>query len=182
MSDAQPIDKIDVETSVTTVDTTVIKNQQVIQKELSPKIETKIDVTKPAEEVTTKRVVETEPQYKSETSKFYPTENERILLCNLVGREYGSDFVPAEEKARVVSIVMNRVNSDRFPNNIWDVIHQSGQFEDAYTSCWDLSDTQYSYQVTQSVIDAVNYYFNNLQAFDNTLFFYYGDGTKNYFY
>ena len=143
---------------------------------------------------TTKIVAETLPEkeYKAQVTEQveeqvkeqdnYPTESERILLVNLVAREYGADWISVEEKAKVVAVVMNRVNSPQFPNNIWDVIHQSGQFEDYYTSCWDLSNTYYSYQVTDSVIQAVDYYFNNTWAFDSNIMYYYGDGRYNYFY
>ena len=143
---------------------------------------------------TTKIVAETLPEkeYKAQATEQveeqvkeqdnYPTESERILLVNLVAREYGADWISVEEKAKVVAVVMNRVNSPQFPNNIWDVIHQSGQFEDYYTSCWDLPNTYYSYQVTDSVVQAVDYYFNNTWAFDNNILYYYGDGSYNYFY
>ena len=142
---------------------------------------------------TTKIVAETLPEkeYKAQVTEqveeqvkgsYYPTESERILLVNLVAREYGADWISVEEKAKVVAVVMNRVNSSQFPNDIWSVIHQSGQFEDCYTSCWGLSDTYYSYQVTDSVIQAVDYYFNNTWAFDSNIMYYYGDGSYNYFY
>ena len=87
-----------------------------------------------------------------------------------------------EEKAKVVAVVMNRVRSNLFPNNIWDVIHQQGQFEDSNTSCWDLSNSQYSNKVTDSVKQAVDYYFNNSYAFDDSIMYFYGDGKSNYFY
>ena len=141
----------------------------------------------------TKIVTETFPEkeYKAQVTEqveeqvkgsYYPTESERILLVNLVAREYGADWISVEEKAKVVAVVMNRVNSSQFPNDIWSVIHQSGQFEDCYTSCWGLSDTYYSYQVTDSVVQAVDYYFNNTWAFDSNIMYYYGDGSYNYFY
>ena len=156
----------------------------------------KLETTKPKKKsVQTTKV--TEKKYKAQAEeqeeeqekeqvvkqdeRYYPTESERILICNLVAREYGSDWVPIEEKAKIAAVVMNRVDSPQFPNNIWDVVHQPGQFEDAYTSCWDLSDTYYSYKVTDSVVQAVDFYFNNRWYFDSNIMYYYGDGTYNYF-
>lgn len=103
------------------------------------------------------------------------TETERILLCNLVGREYGSDWVSVYEKAKVVATVINRVNDPNFPNTIYDVITQPNQFE-GY-----IPNYSYTYQVTDSVIEAVDYYFAHPEEFGNYKYFY-GDGTYNYFY
>lgn len=103
------------------------------------------------------------------------TETERILLCNLVGREYGSDWVYIPEKAKVVAVVMNRVNDSRFPNTIYDVLTQPYQFS-GYVPYYS-----YTYQVTDSVIKAVDYYFAHPTEFGNWLYFE-GDGTWNYFY
>lgn len=103
------------------------------------------------------------------------TEQERIMLCNLVAREYGSDWVSTYEKAKVVAVVMNRVNSNLFPNTIYEVLTQPNQFSgyipyDYYTS-----------RVTQSVQDSVDYYFSHTDEFGNYLYFE-GDGTYNYFH
>ena len=174
--------------------------EKAVTKTTTTPTTTSVATTKPKKKATTKKVTTkkaktetfTEKEYKAQVTEQdveqvkeqdnYPTESERILLANLVGREYGSDYVSVEEKAKVVAVVMNRVNSPQFPNNIWDVIHQSGQFEDCYTSCWDLSNAYYSYQVTDSVVQAVDYYFNNTWAFDSNIMYYYGDGSYNYFY
>lgn len=115
----------------------------------------------------------TEPVYE-DTSYLPITESERVMLCNLVGREYGSDYVPVAEKAKVVAVVMNRVNSPLFPNTIYEVLTQPYQF-----SGYIASDV-YSYQVTDSVIESIDYYFNHTEEFGNWLYFE-GNGTWNYF-
>lgn len=97
------------------------------------------------------------------------------MLCNLVAREYGSDWVSTYDKAKVVAVVMNRVNSSLFPNTIYEVLTQPNQFSgyipyDCYTS-----------RVTQSVQDSVDYYFSHTDEFGNYLYFE-GDGTYNYFH
>lgn len=102
------------------------------------------------------------------------TESERVMLCNLVGREYGSDYVPTAEKAKVVAVVMNRVNSPLFPNTICEVLTQPYQFPGYLVSY------EYSYQVTDSVIEAVDYYFAHTEEFGDWLNFE-GDGYWNYF-
>lgn len=104
-----------------------------------------------------------------------PTYDDYVLLCNLVAREYGSDWVPVEEKAKVVATVMNRVNSDIFPNTIYEVVTQPNQFS-GYVAYYDFTSN-----VTSSVKEAVDYYFAHPDEFGSYLYFY-GDGTYNHFY
>lgn len=102
------------------------------------------------------------------------TESERIMLTNLVAHEYGANWISTAEKAKIVMVVMNRVNSKNFPNDIHKVILQKGQF------C-NMPDNRYIKQVTQDCIEAVYYYFNHVNDYSTNLFFYYGDGFKNTF-
>lgn len=103
------------------------------------------------------------------------TEYERILLCNVVAREYGSDYVPTAEKAKVVAVVMNRVKDSRFPNDIYSVLTQPYQFSGyvAYNT--------YTSNVTTDVIAAVDYYFNHTSEFSTSILYFWGDGKWNYF-
>lgn len=116
---------------------------------------------------------EEEIQY--EGTDYCISELERIMLCNLVGREYGSDYVSVEEKAKVVAVVMNRVNSSDFPDTIYGVLTQPDQFSGYIPS------ESYTYQVTDSVIQAVDYYFSHSYEYGSYLYFE-GDGTWNYFH
>ena len=112
------------------------------------------------------------------TSLNYITDTERIYLCNTVGAEYGSDWVPLYDKACVVATVMNRVHdggwSDGLPSTIYNVLTAPYQYNPAYAVGY------YRYNVTQSCIDAVEYYFENMDKFPHYTSFY-GDGTCNYF-
>lgn len=103
------------------------------------------------------------------------TEYERILLCNIVANEAGSDWISIYDKASVVACVMNRVNSASFPNSIEGVLTQSYQFSGYYASSY------YYSTVTDACIEAVDYYFNNPNEFGSWLYFE-GNGTNNYFH
>lgn len=103
------------------------------------------------------------------------SDYERTLLCNVVAREYGSDCVSVYDKACVVATVMNRVNSPQFPDTIEGVLTQPYQFSGYYACDYEWSN------VTDSVRESVDYYFNHQGEFGNYLYFY-GDGTRNYFY
>lgn len=118
------------------------------------------------------------------TSAYPVSDAEYVWLCNLVGHEYGSDWVPVAEKAKVVAVVINRVNSPQFPNDVWSVLTAPYQF----TGFSSYGTGGYTQQVTQSVKDAVDYYFANPDEYPNWLYFdgnHYapdGSGPYNYFY
>lgn len=139
---------------------------------------TSTTTTTTTSEVTTSEVTTTttcKPETEVVHSELPITESERILLCNLVGREYGSDYVPIPEKAKVVAVVMNRVHSPLFPNSIYEVLVQPNQFT-GY-----LASNTYSRAVTESVIQAVNYYFEHTAEFSTSILYFEGDGRWNYF-
>ena len=104
------------------------------------------------------------------------SESERVMLCNLVGREYGSDHVPVEEKAKIVAVVMNRVNSPYFPDTVYEVITEPYQF-----STDNITIDRYTSEVTDTVIAAVDYYFEHKSEFSPDIYYFAGDGYWNYF-
>ena len=108
----------------------------------------------------------------------YITEEERIYLCNTVGTEYGSDWVPIYDKACVVATVMNRVHdggwTNGLPSTVYNVLTAPYQYNPAYAVPY------YRSNVTQSCIDAVEYYFSHQGDFPHYTSFW-GDGRYNYF-
>lgn len=109
----------------------------------------------------------------------YVTEEERIMLCNVVGGEYGSDWVSLYDKACVVACVMNRYYDGGWQgygraNTIYNVITAPYQFATHYAN------TSYNWNVTDSCIQAVDYYFENMGSFPHYTSFW-GDGSRNHF-
>ena len=104
----------------------------------------------------------------------YVSYDDAVRLANTVGSEYGSDWVAVSEKAKVVATVINRVNSSRWPNTVYDVLVQPYQYNSSY------ADTYFHGNVTASCIEAVDYYFEHSDEFGNIQSFY-GDGTWNHF-
>lgn len=102
------------------------------------------------------------------------TEEEIILLRKIVSYEYGSDWVPVYEKAKVVNGVMNRVYDSRFPDTIYDVLTQSGQFPGFYAYG--------TYYMSDSIIASVDYYFAHTDEFDNSNSWYADGCGYNVFY
>ena len=106
------------------------------------------------------------------------TEDERVYLCNTVGTEYGSDWVSLYDKACVVATIMNRVHdggwSNGNPSTVYNVLTAPYQYNPNYAVPY------YRSNVTQSCIDAVEYYFEHQEDFPHYTSFW-GDGTYNYF-
>lgn len=106
------------------------------------------------------------------------SDSDFILLCNCVAHEAGSNWISTYNKALVVEVVMNRVYSSSYPDTVYGVITQKGQF----SGCWNYADLgTYSSKVTQDVKDAVNMYFDNPSDFNHGYTGFWGDGKQNHF-
>jgi len=106
------------------------------------------------------------------------TQNEYYMLCNVLAHEYGADWVPVEEKALIIETIMNRVNSPLFPNTIYEVLMQKGQFP-GLQKLIELG--TFSSQVTDSVKAAVDLYLSDPSQFNHGYLFFSGDGKRAYF-
>lgn len=78
-------------------------------------------VEQPKEEVapTPNMVEEETPSY---------TEEDLYWLSKAIAQELGSYWVPDWAQQWVASVVLNRVNHPSFPDSIYDVLHQPGQY------------------------------------------------------
>ena len=106
------------------------------------------------------------------------TDREYIMLCNVVGHEYGADWISVEEKALVAEVIMNRVNSPAFPNTIYEVLTQRNQFAGLE---YLIEMDEMSHYVTPSVMEAVDLYLSHPEQFQHGYLFFNGDGSRNYF-
>lgn len=100
------------------------------------------------------------------------------MLCNIVGHEYGANWVSEYDKALIVEVIMNRVHSSQFPDTIYGVLMQKGQFPGLSKL---VTQGYFSSQVTESVKKAVDLYFADPSQFQHGYLFYTGDGYRNYF-
>lgn len=175
----------------TTVKTTTIATYEYVEPTTEP-------VTEPeTEPVQTTAYVVTEPEYvfTPETTTEAPavevvtpvvtdpvlpiTDEEFIILCNAVAHEAGCNWISETDKAKVVEVIMNRVNSPLYPNTILGVLTQPYQFSGSSSYVYL---GKYSSSVSDSVINAVQLYFSDPSSFNHGYFGFYGDGYRNYFY
>lgn len=82
------------------------------------------------------------------------TDYELDLLSRLVNAEAGSDWLTDEHQRAVASVVLNRVADSRFPNTIYSVIYQRGQ----YSCTWN---GMINKTPTQRAIDNARYVLEN---------------------
>ena len=98
---------------------------------------------------------------------------EYTLLCRIVSSEYGADWVPVEDKAKIVASVMAMVYNPNYPDTIEGVL-------DVACVPWGF-DKYYDYYMSDSIYAAVDYYFTS-GAYDGwTCTSWCGDGNWNYF-
>ena len=134
---------------------------------------TSIDTTtKPTTTTTTTVSTEKTIEQSSETTDSSVNSTDRQHLAEIVQHEAGSSWICTYDKAHIVSAVMNRVYDSRFPNTVYDVLTQSGQFSGFYIG---------SCSPTQDCYNAVDYYFSHSNEFDGSNSWY-GNGKYNIFY
>lgn len=101
------------------------------------------------------------------------SDYEYNLLVNLTSSEYGSDWVPVDEKSKIAATVLN-IADNYYDGNITEAI---------YNSCVPYGfDPSYNYYKDDSIYNAVDNVLNNEGAWDNWgATQWSGDGTYNYF-
>lgn len=62
------------------------------------------------------------------------TFDDLYLLSKIVETEAGSSWLTEEHRQMVASVVVNRVKSPEFPNTLYEVVYQRGQYAAARTS------------------------------------------------
>lgn len=78
-----------------------------------------------------------------ESTNLY-SEDDLDILAHIVWGEAGSNWISDSTQQYVASVVLNRVNSDSWPDTIYDVVHQRGQYS-CIGWCFSSSPTQRCY-------------------------------------
>jgi N-acetylmuramoyl-L-alanine amidase len=99
-------------------------DEQKKKKKPEPKFVEPVPVTPKAVETSTRSNTNTNKNEIRTSSRFSSTELE--LLARLVKAEAGAE--PYRGKVAVAIVVLNRIDSEEFPDTIHDVIYQRGQF------------------------------------------------------
>jgi len=125
---------------------TVEIKDKVVDKTTTPVVESTIEPTEVVEE-TTVEPIETEI-----VAKPLYTDEELYVLSHVINGE--AESCSWKEKIWVGSVVLNRVDSHRYPDTIYKVVFDDGQ----YACTWD---GNYDKEPTQESIDAAIYLLEN---------------------
>lgn len=90
--------------------------------------------SKPKDEIDKVEEFTTTPQIEHITNENVLSEIDRQLLLRIASCEAGNQGVVG--MAYVIKVVLNRVESDEFPNNIHDVIYAKKQFAAIHSHWW----------------------------------------------
>lgn len=64
-------------------------------------------------------------------------ESKVYMLAHLIGGEAGADWCTDELQLMVGSVVLNRMADERFPNEMYDVIFQKGQYSTTWNGAYE---------------------------------------------
>lgn len=122
-------------------------------------------------------IIPTEEVFVEEVPSTLPlSEQDYILIANVVSHEAGSSWISTYERAQIVAAIMNRVADSRFPDTVDGVVHQPGQMFDVPYERIDYSGIGY-----EPIDEAIALYFSSPSDYDS-INCWCGNGTNNYFY
>ena len=119
------------------------KSYEQFVKETAQEFETETEHSNSIEE-------ETQTELETEAETKY-TENDFELLARVIEAEAGgeSDY----HKLCVGTVVMNRVDSEKYPDTIEGVIYQPGQYQCVTNSHINKEPSESSYEAAESILD-----------------------------
>lgn len=89
-------------------------------------------------------------------------ENELELLANLINAEAGADWCSDEMMYGVGSVVLNRIESDKFPDTLEGVIFQSGQYQCTWDGNMNKPVCERSYRIAYDLLSNGSTYPKNV--------------------
>lgn len=81
------------------------------------------------------------------------TNEELELLAHLIFAEAGSDWCSDKMQQYTGSVVLNRIASPYFPNNMYDVIYQKGQYSVTRTGAINKTPNERAYNVARFLLE-----------------------------
>lgn len=81
------------------------------------------------------------------------TNEELELLAHLIFAEAGSDWCSDKMQQYTGSVVLNRIASPYFPNNMYDVIYQKGQYSVTRTGAINKTPNERAYNVAKFLLE-----------------------------
>jgi hypothetical protein len=80
------------------------------------------------------------------------SEEDIDLLAHLIYAEAGSSWIPDETLYYVGSVVLNRVNSKYYPDTLYEVIYQKGQYACTWDGNIEKTPTERCYTIAEDLL------------------------------
>lgn len=93
-----------------------------------------------------------EEEVSIETAYDY-TQEDLELLAHIIYAEAGSDYCTDEMRYGVGSVVLNRVEDECFPDTLYNVIYQKGQYQCTWDGNIDKTPDERSYRIAQDLLN-----------------------------
>lgn len=93
-----------------------------------------------------------EEEVSIETAYEY-TQEDLDLLAHVIYAEAGSDYCTDEMRYGVGSVVLNRVEDECFPDTLYNVIYQKGQYQCTWDGNIDKTPDERSYRIAQDLLN-----------------------------
>lgn len=81
-----------------------------------------------------------------------PFEYNTEILARVINGEAGAEYVSDETRYYVGSVVLNRVESEYYPNTIEEVVFQRGQYECTWNGMYDRQPTEACYRIARDLL------------------------------
>ena len=113
------------------------------------------------DKLTTEEITETTYYVAKSVSTDY-SYDEVEMLAHLINGEAGADWCSDTTRYYVGSVVLNRVNSYEFPDTIYGVIFQSGQYACTWDGNYDRTPSQRCYEIAKDLLENGSWLPNNV--------------------
>ena len=113
------------------------------------------------DKLTTEEITETIYYIAKSVSTDY-SYDEVEMLAHLINGEAGADWCSDTTRYYVGSVVLNRVNSYEFPDTIYGVIFQSGQYACTWDGNYDRTPSQRCYEIAKDLLENGSWLPNNV--------------------
>ena len=80
------------------------------------------------------------------------TDEDLYCLSHIINAEAGDENCSHEHRIAVGSVVLNRVASDEFPDTIYDVVFQPGQYSPTWNGAYDKEPSEDSIEVAELLL------------------------------
>jgi len=113
------------------------------------------------DKLTTEEITETTYYVAKSVSTDY-SYDEVEMLAHLINGEAGADWCSDTTRYYVGSVVLNRVNHSEFPDTIYGVIFQSGQYACTWDGNYDRTPSQRCYEIAKDLLENGSWLPNNV--------------------